>query len=161
MLTFFNGGSGHFCDGISRRSFLRAGGLALGGLALPDLLRLQAQGAVAPGKRGKSVIMICLGGGPSHVDTYDMKPDAPSEIRGEFRPIKSNVPGMDLCELLPKQAKIADKFAVVRSAPGRSRTINGSRSLPGFPRKNAAPPSARTSAASCKETRAPCRNSSA
>src|SRR5882762_77865 len=100
MLTFFNGGSERFCDGISRRSFLRAGGLAFGGLALSDLLRLKAHGAVTPEGRRKSVIMICLGGGPSHVDTYDMKPDAPSEIRGEFRPIKSNVPGMDLCELL-------------------------------------------------------------
>ena len=115
MLTIFGQGN-RFCDGISRRSFLRAGGLALGGLALSDLLRLKAQGAVSAAARGKSVIMICLGGGPSHIDTYDMKPGAPSEIRGEFRPIKSNVPGMELSELLPQQAKIADKFAVVRSA---------------------------------------------
>src|SRR6266567_4117733 len=100
MLTFFNGDSERFCDGISRRGFLRAGGLALGGLALSDLLRLQAQGAVTSDRKGKSVIMICLGGGPSHVDTYDMKPDAPAEIRGEFRPIKTNVPGMHLSELL-------------------------------------------------------------
>src|SRR2546427_12409524 len=98
MLTFFNGCPGPFCDGISRRSFLRAGGLALGGLALPDFLRLKAAGAVAEA-RGKSVIMICLGGGPSHVDTYDMKPEAPAEFRGEFRPIKTNVPGITLCEL--------------------------------------------------------------
>src|SRR5881397_3411916 len=90
MLTFFNGFPERFCDGISRRSFLRAGGLALGGLALSDLLRLRAEGAVAPEGRGKSVIMICLGGGPSHVDTYDMKPGAPAEIRGEFQPIKTN-----------------------------------------------------------------------
>src|SRR3989449_7026827 len=115
MLTFFNGSGERFCDGVSRRSFLRAGGLALGGLALSDFLRLKAEGAVAEG-RGKSVIMICLGGGPSHVDTYDMKPEAPAEIRGEFRPIHTKVPGMTLCEVLPRQAKIADKFAVVRSA---------------------------------------------
>src|SRR3954471_791323 len=139
MLTFFNGGSGHFCDGISRRSFLRAGGLALGGLALPDLLRLQAQGAVAPGKRGKSVIMICLGGGPSHVDTYDMKPDAPSEIRGEFRPIKSNVPGMDVSELLPRQAKIADKFAVVRSVTWQEPDHQRIEIFTGFPKKERRP----------------------
>src|SRR5258705_7948723 len=88
MLTFFNGDPERFCDGILRRSFLRAGGLALGGLALSDLLRLRAEGAVVPEGRGKSVIMICLGGGPSHVDTYDMKPGAPAEIRGEFQPIK-------------------------------------------------------------------------
>ena len=66
--------------------------------------------------RAKSIIMIFLGGGPSQIDTYDMKPAAPSEFRGEFNPIKSNVPGMELCELMPRQAKIADKFAVVRSA---------------------------------------------
>src|SRR5881394_835815 len=113
MLTFSNGWPGQFCDGMSRRGFLRAGGLALGGLALSDYLRLKAAGAVSSQRRGKSVIMICLGGGPSHVDTYDMKPDAPSEIRGEFRPIQSNVPGMMLCELLPRQAKLADKFAVL------------------------------------------------
>src|SRR6267142_1636286 len=88
MLTFFNGGSEQFCDGISRRGFLRAGGLALGGLALSDFLRLKAQGAVGPERQGKSVIMICLGGGPSHVDMYDMKPEAPAEIRGEFHPIQ-------------------------------------------------------------------------
>src|ERR1041384_7247374 len=116
MSTFFNGGGGQFCDAISRRSFLKAGGLAMGGLALSDLMRLRAAGAIAPERKGKSVIMICLGGGPSHVDTYDMKPGAPAEIRGEFRPIKTNVPGMQLSEMLPKQAKIADKFAVVRSA---------------------------------------------
>ena len=116
MFTFFDGSSEQFCDGVSRRSFLRTGGLALGGLALSDFLRLKAAGAVSSERRGKSVIMICLGGGPSHVDTYDMKPDAPSEIRGEFRPIQSNVSGMTLCELLPQQAKIADKFAVLRTA---------------------------------------------
>src|SRR5213594_247584 len=116
MLTFFNSGSERFCDGVSRRSFLKAGGLALGGLALSDFLRLKAQGAVSSARRGKSVIMICLGGGPSHVDTYDMKPDAAAEFRGEFNPIRSKVPGMEMCELLPLQAGIADKFSVVRSA---------------------------------------------
>src|ERR1044071_5051274 len=115
MLTFFNSDPATLCDGLSRRGFLRVGGLALGGLALPDFLRLRAEGAVAPGARPKSVIMICLGGGPSHVDTYDMKPDAPAEIRGEFRPMRTNVAGMELSELLPLQAKISDKFAVVRS----------------------------------------------
>jgi len=69
MLTFFNECPGRFCDGLSRRGFLKAGGLALGGLALSDFLRLKAAGAVSSAGRGKSVIMICLGGGPSHVDT--------------------------------------------------------------------------------------------
>src|ERR1041385_7378448 len=101
MLTFFNGDAGRFCDGLSRRSFLQVGGLALGGLAFSDWLRLRAAGAVAGGARSKSVIMICLGGGPSHLDTYDLKPGAPSEFRGEFRPIPTNVPGMEISELLP------------------------------------------------------------
>jgi len=116
MLTFFTGDRARYCDAMSRRSFLKAGSLGLGGLALSDLLRLKAQGAVSPEGRAKSVIMIVLGGGPSHVDTYDMKPNAPAEIRGEFRPIRTNVAGLELCELLPKQAKIADKFSIVRSA---------------------------------------------
>src|SRR5262245_7222311 len=139
MLTFVNGCPEPFCDGVSRRSFLRAGGLALGGLALSDFLRLKAEGAVTPVGRGKSVIMICLGGGPSHVDMYDMKPDAPAEIRGEFRPIKSNVPGMDLCELLPRQAKIADKFAVVRTATWQEPDHQPIEIFTGFPKRERRP----------------------
>src|SRR5262245_26458812 len=139
MLTFFNGGYDRFCDGISRRSFLRAGGLAVGGLALSDFLRLKAQGAVASERRGKSVIMICLGGGPSHVDTYDMKPEAPAEIRGEFRPIKSNVPGMEMSELLPRQAKIADKFAVVRTATWQEPDHQRIEIFTGFPKRERRP----------------------
>jgi hypothetical protein len=138
MMTFFNGGREQFCDGLSRRSFLQAGGLVIGGLALSDFLRLKAQGAVA-GRRSKSVIMICLGGGPSHVDTYDMKPEAPSEIRGEFRPIKSNVPGMQMCELLPKQAKIADKFAVVRTVTWQEPDHQRIEIFTGFPKKERRP----------------------
>src|SRR3989454_12477872 len=139
MLTFFNGASERFCDGISRRSFLQVGGLALGGLALPDLVRLRTEGAVAPEGRGKSVIMICLGGGPSHVDTYDMKPGAPAEIRGEFQPIKTNVPGMELCEMLPRQAKIADKFAVVRSVTWQEPDHQRIEIFTGFPKRERRP----------------------
>jgi hypothetical protein len=116
MLTFLSGDRTPYCDGVSRRSFLKAGALGMGGLALPDFLKLKAEGAVTSGGKARSVIMICLGGGPSHLDTYDMKPDAPVEIRGEFRPIRSSVPGMQMSELLPKQARLADKFSVVRSA---------------------------------------------
>ncbi len=106
---------------FSRRAFLRAGFLGLGGLSLADLFRLQAHGAVRPDADRKSVIMVYLPGGPSHIDLYDMKPDAPVEIRGEFKPIRTNVPGMDVCELMPLQAAIADKFAVVRGfRPGGS-----------------------------------------
>jgi hypothetical protein len=112
MLTFW-GPRRNFCDGISRRDFLRVGALGLGGLTLADMLRLQA----ASGKRGKAraVIMVCLAGGPSHLDTYDLKPAAPAEFRGEFKPIRTNVPGFQVCELFPRQAKIADRLALVRT----------------------------------------------
>src|SRR5438093_2375329 len=138
MLTVVNGCREPFCDGVSRRSFLRAGGLALGGLALSDFLRLKAEGAVKP-DRGKSVIMICLGGGPSHVDMYDMKPEAPAEFRGEFRPIKTNVPGITLCELLPRQAKIADKFAVVRTVTWQEPDHQRIEIFTGFPKRKRRP----------------------
>jgi len=139
MITFFNTSSGQYCDGMSRRSFLRAGGLALGGLAWSDFLRLKAADAVAPGGLAKSVIMICLGGGPSHVDTYDMKPEAPAEIRGEFRPISSNVPGMQLSELLPQQAKLADKFAVVRSVTWQEPDHQRIEIFTGYPKRERRP----------------------
>lgn len=102
------------CAGSSRRDFLRIGTLGVGGLALSDLLRWKAQGAVSPTSPESAVIMVYLPGGPSHIDMYDMKPDAPVEYRGEFRPIRTNVPGIDICELMPRQAALADKFSVVR-----------------------------------------------
>ena len=103
-------------DGMSRRSWLRIGGLALGGLALPDILRAEAQSGRANAAKG--IIMVLLPGGPTHLDTFDLKPDAPAEIRGEFRPVATNVPGIDLCELMPRLARMADKLAVVRSLVG-------------------------------------------
>jgi hypothetical protein len=102
-------------------------------------LRLKAQGGVAPEGRGKSVIMICLGGGPSHLDTYDMKPEAPAEIRGEFRPIKTNVPGLQLCEMMPRQAKIADKMAVVRSVTWQEPDHQRIEIFTGFPKRERRP----------------------
>jgi hypothetical protein len=116
MLTIY-GNKQRFCDGVSRRNFLKIGSLALGGVSLPGLLRASAQ-AGEKADRHKSVIMIYLPGGPSHLDTYDLKPEAPAEYRGEFRAIKSNVPGMDFCELFPRQAAIADKLCLVRSVVG-------------------------------------------
>src|SRR5262245_15515973 len=101
-------------SGVSRRDFLRAGALGIGGLTLADLLRARAKGADSRA-RHRAVIFVYLFGGPSHVDTYDMKPDAPVEYRGEFKPIRSNVPGFDLCELMPRQATIADKLSLVRN----------------------------------------------
>jgi hypothetical protein len=115
MLTIFSGRRQRFCDGISRRDFLRVGALAVGGLSLADLLRLKAQGAQQAKSSHKSVIMIYLCGAPSHIDMYDMKPQSPVEFRGEFKPIQTNVPGMDICELMPLQATIADKLAIVRN----------------------------------------------
>src|SRR5262245_23332616 len=100
---------------LGRRDFLSIGAGALGGLALTDFLRLRAQGAVDPRATAKAVIFVYLFGGPSHVDTYDMKPGAPSEYRGEFAPVQTNVPGFEICELMPLQAKIADKLALVRN----------------------------------------------
>ncbi len=112
MLTI-HGQSSRFCDGVSRRSFLRIGALGMGGLALPQILRAEAQSGVR--KSHKAVIMIYLPGGPPHQDTFDLKLDAPSEIRGEFKPIRTNVPGVQICEHLPLMAGMMDKLAVIRS----------------------------------------------
>ena len=103
------------CDGISRRGFLRVGGLGLCGLSLADLLRLQAKGQASPANPMKSVIMLFLPGGPSHIDMYDLKPDAPVEYRSPFKSIQTAVPGLDICEHMPLQAKIANRFTLVRS----------------------------------------------
>ncbi|HEV3384785.1 MAG TPA: DUF1501 domain-containing protein [Gemmata sp.] len=100
----------------NRRSFLKIGSLALGGLTLPGLLAARAHGAQSPGSYRKSVILIWQAGGPSHIDMYDLKPNAPVEVRGEFKPIPTVVPGIQISEHLPNQAKVFDKMAVVRSA---------------------------------------------
>ncbi len=109
------GNAQKFCDGISRRNFLRIGALGAG-LTLADMLRLQAaQSPVGKPTRTKSAIMIYLPGGPSHMDMYDLKPDAPKEFRGEFNPINTNVPGVQICEHFALQAKMWDKLACIRS----------------------------------------------
>jgi len=103
---------------VSRRSFLQWGALGLGGLSLADAMRLRAAASgSADGHRDldTSVIFIWLPGGPPHMETYDMKPDAPEEYRGLFRPIPTNVPGIDVCELLPLHAKVADRYTLIRS----------------------------------------------
>ncbi len=107
-----DGGRAH-CDGFSRRDFLKIGGLAAGGLSLGQLLEVEA--AQRLGRSHKAVINIYLPGGPSHLDFFDLKPDAPKEIRGDFRPIKTNVPGMEICEMFPRLAKMADQFSIIRS----------------------------------------------
>ena len=101
------------CDGITRREVLRIGGLAFGGMMLPDVLRRQAEAGV-PAGNGHSVIMVWLRGGASHIDSFDMKPDMPPEVRGEFSPIETNVPGIRVCEYLPRHAEMMDKLAIIR-----------------------------------------------
>lgn len=112
MLTVW-GEKHRFCDNATRRDFLRVGALGLGGLTLADLLRLRARAGTDRAPR--SVIMICLAGGPSHIDMYDLKPNAPTECRGDFKPIASRVPGFDVCELMPLQAQITDRLSLVRT----------------------------------------------
>src|SRR5437867_2836739 len=104
------------CDGLTRRSFLRVGFLSLGGLTLADHLRLKVA-AAEEGKTTKdtAVILVWLGGGPSHLDMYDLKPEAPVEFRGEFREVATNVPGIRIGEHLLHEAKHMDKMSVVRS----------------------------------------------
>jgi hypothetical protein len=103
------------CDGFTRRGFLQVGVLSALGLTMPDLLRLQAANAATGAVKNTAAILIWLGGGQSHIDMYDLKPDAPTEFRGEFKPIATNVAGVQICEHLPIQAKVWDKVAVVRS----------------------------------------------
>lgn len=115
MFTFL-GKRQSFCDGIHRRNFMKLGAFGAG-LSLSDMLRSRAQAAngLSAAPRLKSAIMIYLPGGPSHMDMYDLKPDAPSEYRGEFKPTQTNVPGVQISEHFPMQAKMFDKLAVVRS----------------------------------------------
>lgn len=111
MLTIW-GPADRFCDGISRRGFLRIGALG-SALTLAGLLKARSLAGTAT--RPRSAILIYLFGGPSHIDTYDLKPDAPEEFRGEYKPIATNVPGVQIGELFPMQARMWDKLAVIRS----------------------------------------------
>ncbi len=136
MLTIY-GQKNRFCDGVSRRNFLKIGALGMGGLALPGLFKAEA----AQGIRNshKAVIMIYLPGGPPHQDMYDIKVDAPSEIRGEFRAISTNVPGIRICEHLPRLAGMMDKLIPIRSVVGATdnhtdfQCMTGRRAVPGPP----------------------------
>jgi hypothetical protein len=129
MLTLF-GKSYRHCDGINRRQFLTAGAMGLGGLTLTDLLRAEAAAGIR--SSSKSVIMIHLDGGPPHMDMIDLKPEAPVEIRGEFQPIATRVPGVQICELLPRLASVADKFTFVRSLVGSAGAHDAFQCQSGF-----------------------------
>lgn len=115
MLTIYGKQQKSFCDGFSRRDFLTIGTLALGGLNMPQALALENVIKRSP---TKSVIMVYLPGGPPHLDMFDMKPDAPIDIRGELNPIKTKVPGIEICEYMPKIASMMDKFTIIRSLKG-------------------------------------------
>ena len=108
-----------YCDGIRRRDFSRSAPLAASGSTLAGYLRLRTP-ARSTGAKAKSAIFVNLGGGPTHMDTFDLKPDAPAEFRGEFKPIKTNVAGVEISEHLPKLAQCADKYAILR---GVSHTL--------------------------------------
>jgi hypothetical protein len=136
MLTIY-GQPSQFCDGVSRRNFLKIGALGLGGLALPQLLQAEAQAGIR--KSHKAVIMIFLPGGPSHQDIFDLKMDAPREVRGEFKPISTNVPGIQVCEHLPRLAKLMDKMAIIRSMVGALDDHNAFQCLTGRVARNQPP----------------------
>src|SRR5688572_27802847 len=104
----------HFCDGLTRRDFLHAGSLATLGLTLPGFQALRASGAVAPDKDVNCILMFLVGG-PSQLDTWDMKPDAPAEVRGPFRPIPTKVPGVQISEVFPRLAGVMDKVSLIRT----------------------------------------------
>jgi hypothetical protein len=131
MFNFFgNGQNGTFCDGLSRRHFLKIGGVAMAGLSLPDLLR--AEEAAGPKATKKNIINIILGGGPSHMDMFDLKPDAPKEYRGEFTPIATTVPGFDICQHFPILATMGEKITAIRSMTGVNNEHSSSQSDSGW-----------------------------
>ncbi|MEW6159797.1 MAG: DUF1501 domain-containing protein [Verrucomicrobiota bacterium] len=136
MLTIY-GPKQRFCDGISRRNFLKIGALGLGGLSLPQLLQAESQSGIR--RSHKAVIMIFLPGGPSHQDMFDLKMDAPREIRGEFKPISTSVPGMQICEHLPLLAKQAHRYSIIRSMVGAEDNHYAVQCLTGRHARNAPP----------------------
>ena len=138
IMLNITGKARQFCDGVSRRNFIKLGGLAMGGMALPEILRAEAQARV--GKSQKSIIMVYLPGGPSHQDMYDLKMSAPSDIRGSFLPIKTNVPGIQICEHMPRLAAMMDKFAIIRSLVGQVDDHNSFHCMTGRSRLKQQPP---------------------
>ncbi|WP_165234170.1 DUF1501 domain-containing protein [Aquisphaera insulae] len=129
MLTIAGRGGGRFCDGVSRRDFLRIGGLAMGGLTMPQVLRAEGAGGQPI---GKSVIMVFLAGGPPHLDMFDLKPEAPAGIRGDYRPIETDVPGLMICEHMPRLARMMGRFALIRSLVGAGGEHSAGQCLTGY-----------------------------
>jgi len=141
MLTIFgrsDGRSSRLCDQHSRRSFLTIGGMAMGGVGLSNVLR--AEGETGAKSSHKAIINIYMPGGPSHMDLWDLKPDAPAEVRGDFRPIATNVPGIEICELFPRMAQMMDKFVPVRSISDADGRHDGYQCMTGHRRGDRQPP---------------------
>jgi len=156
MLAIYGPDTHRFCDGVSRRAVLKIGGLALGGLSLAELLHAESRSGLR--ESNKSIIMIYLAGGPPHQDMFDLKMDAPSEIRGEFRPIPTNVPGIQICESLPKMARMMDKLAVIRSLVGSEGQHNSFQCLTGRTQRRQPPgkwPEAGSVLAKVQDSRGP------
>lgn len=134
MFQINYGSTARYCDGMSRRTALKLGFAGLGGMTLAGLYRAEAAAGI--GSSNKAVINIHLGGGPSHQDMFDLKPEAAKEFRGEFNPVKTNVPGFDICEHFPKLATMADKFAVIRSLIGMVDDHSNFHTQTGYPRSD-------------------------
>jgi hypothetical protein len=132
MLSIF-GKSHRFCDGVSRRSFLKIGAFGMGAasLGLTDILRAETRAGTS--SSNKSVINIFLGGGPPHQDMWEIKTEAPAEIRGEFKPIDTKVPGIQICEVFPKLAGLMDKCVVIRSVVGSTGQHDSYQCMTGWP----------------------------
>ncbi|MBQ16381.1 MAG: hypothetical protein CMJ65_04565 [Planctomycetaceae bacterium] len=135
MFSIMSGKKGpRFCDGLTRRDALQVGAMGVGGLTLGELLR--AEGKSGTGSSHKSLINIHLAGGPSHLDMWDLNPGAPRAFRGEFEPIPTNVPGLDICEHFPMLAHSGDKFSVIRSLTGSISDHSDYPTQTGFSRSN-------------------------
>lgn len=134
MLDITFGSKRRFCDRVSRRDCLRIGALGIGGLTLGDLLR--AEDRSGAGSSQKAIINIHLAGGPSHQDLFDLKPEAPVEFRGQFNPIATNVPGIEICEHLPRLAQIADRYSIIRSLVGMVDDHSDHHTQTGFDRNS-------------------------
>ena len=139
MLTIYGNKdrSTSHCDGLNRRNFIKIGGMAAGGLSLSQLLAAEAQAGT--GNSHKAIINVFLPGGPSHIDLFDLKPDAPAEVRGEFSPIRTNVPGMEISEVFPLLAQQADKFTIIRSIADADGRHDGYQCMTGHKRNSVSP----------------------
>src|SRR5438105_3216209 len=119
MISFSCPRGVHHCDGLTRREVLRVGALGFGGLTLPGLFRLRearaGENRVQRSPKARSVIILFLSGGPSQLDMWDLKPEAPEEVRGTFRPIATDVAGIQICEHMPRMARLAGRYTIVRS----------------------------------------------